>query len=119
MTKETSDILPEAEVAASGWGTKTHYFYEIQNNQGKKLFMKLALSAENMPDNLMQICNRINELFPARVQKENWQWRCPFVSSKFSFDVNTTREDVIKAIESCYAETKDFERQLIEKMGKG
>ena len=116
-TPGTSAILPEAEVAASGWGTKTHYFYEIVNNQGRMVRIQLAFSSENVPENLRVMFERINEVFPSRIQKENWKWRTPFVSQRIRFNENTTKEDIIKALETCYEQVKEFEKKLIEEFG--
>ena len=116
-TPGTSAILPEAEVAASGWGTKTHYFYEIVNNQGRMVRIQLAFSSENIPENLRKMCERINEVFPSRIQKENWKWRTPFVSQRIRFNENTTKEDIIKALETCYGQMKEFEQKLIKEFG--
>ena len=113
-THATSTILPEADTAASGWGTKTHYFYEISNNQGRHIHIQLALSSENIPEDQLEICNRINDRFPSRIQKENWRWRTPFVSERIRFDENTTKTDIIDALEKCYAQTKAFEQRLLE-----
>lgn len=112
-TKATSTLLPEAEVAASGWHTKTHYFYEIANSQGRHVRIQLALSADNIPDDLRRVCERINDKFPSRVQKENWRWKCPFVSERIRFDDSTTKEDIINALDKCYAQMKDFEQRLL------
>ena len=112
-----SAILPEAEVAASGWGTKTHYFYEIVNEQGKSVRIQLAFSAENIPDNLREVCARINKVFPSRIQREDWKWRTPFVSQRISLNENTTKEDVIEALESCYGQAKEFEQRLVKEFG--
>ena len=116
-TPGTSAILPEAEVAASGWGTKTHYFYEIVNTQGQKVRIQLALSSENIPDDLREMCERINKVFPSRVQKANWKWRTPFVSQRISFNEISTKEDIIKALEFCYRQVKEFEQKLIKEFG--
>lgn len=116
-TVETSVILPEAEVAASGWGTKTHYFYEIVNNQGRMVRIQLAFSSENIPDNLRAICERINDVFPSRIQKENWKWRTPFVSQRIHFNETTTKEDIIEALEICYGQVREFEQKLIKGFG--
>ena len=112
-TKATSTLLPEAEVAASGWHTKTHYFYEIANSQGRHVRIQLALSADNIPDDLRRVCERINDKFPSRVQKENWRWKCPFVSERIRFDDSTTKGDVINALDKCYVQMKDFEQRLL------
>ena len=112
-TKATSQLLPEADTANSGWGTRTHYFYEIANSQGRHVRIQLALSSENIPDHLMKICERINDKFPSRIQKENWKWRTPFVSERIRFNESTTKEDVIKALEECYGQVKAFEQRML------
>ncbi len=116
-TRGTSAILPEAELAASGWRTKTHYFYEIVNNQERTIRIQLALSAENIPDDLRDMCERINEVFPSRFQKVDWKWRTPFVSKRIKLYENTTQEDIINALENCYGQMKEFERKLVEEFG--
>lgn len=116
-TRGTSAILPEAELAASGWRTKTHYFYEIVNNQERTIRIQLALSAENIPDDLRDMCERINEVFPSRFQKVDWKWRTPFVSKRIKLYENTKQEDIINALENCYGQMKEFERKLIEEFG--
>lgn len=79
-TKVMSDILPDAEEENSGWNTKNHYFYEIRNNEGTGFLMSLTLSSRNLTDEERNICDKINEHFPSRQQKANWQWRTPFVT---------------------------------------
>ena len=115
-TKQTSELLPEAEEAASGWGTKTHYYYEIVNNQERSMWMQLALSADNIPDDLRATCERICEKFPSRVMKENWRWRTPYVTPRIRFNENTTKEEIINALEICYEKMADFERRMLEAM---
>ena len=62
---------------------------------------------------LMKICERINDKFPSRIQKENWKWRTPFVSERIRFNENTTKGDIINALEKCYAQAKSFEQRLL------
>ena len=116
-TKGTSGLMPDAENARSGWGTKNFYFYEIVNPQGKSIRIQLALSSENIPDDLMEVCKRINEKFPSRIQKDNWKWRTPYVSPRIRFNESTTKEDIIKALEESYSRIREFERRLLEELG--
>jgi hypothetical protein len=115
-TDRTSQLLPEAAEAASGWGTKTHYFYEIVNEQGKKLYMQLALSGENLPDDLRVICDRINEEFPSRAQRTNWKWRCPFVTKRVPLNELTTEENIIALLEEQFKSIRAFEADLCAKL---
>ena len=61
----------------------------------------------------MKICERINDKFPSRIQKENWKWRTPFVSDRIRFNEKTTKEDVINALEECYRQVKAFENRML------
>ena len=117
-TEATSKLLPEAAEANSGWGTKTHYYYEIVNDQGKKINMQFALSGKNIPADLNAVCDRIAEKFPSRIQRENWQWRCPYVTKRIKLNTTTTKSDVIQYLEELYALTMDFEKEMLEALGE-
>ena len=117
-TDATSELLPEAAEANSGWGTRTHYYYEIFNDQGKKINMQFALSGKNLPSDLREICNMINEHFPSRKQIEDWQWRCPYVTKRIKLDPMTTKADLIKYLEELYSLTMDFEKRMLEVLKK-
>ena len=111
-----SKILPDAPDAESGWGTRNHYFYEIINNAGKAVYMQLALSAKNIPDDLKEICEKINDHFPSKQQMANWQWRCPFITSHVSISEDMPDEDIIKILSVQYAQLQEFEKKLVETM---
>lgn len=117
-TDAMSKILPDAPEAASGWGTRNHYFYEIINNAGKSIHMQLALSAKNIPDDLKEICEKINEHFPAKQQKVNWQWRCPFITSHVTIPEDMSDEDIIQILNDQYAQLQEFEKRLVDALGE-
>ena len=112
-TDVMSRILPDAKDARSGWGTKNHYFYEIANENNGELYLKMALSGKNIPDDLKAICEIITEHSPLRVTRKNWKWRVQF--STKSVDVtNSTDEEVICILNDLYAEAMQFEKQLVD-----
>lgn len=115
-TDAMNKILPAAAEAASGWGTRNHYFYEIINNAGKAVYMQLALSAKNIPDDLKEICEKINEHFPSKQQKVNWQWRCPFITRHVTIPADMPDEDIIQVLNGQYIQLQEFEKKLIEAM---
>lgn len=117
-TDATSRYLPEAQVASSGWGTKTHYFYEIVNEQGKQLHMQLAFSGKNLPNNLRMVCDKVNQFFPARIQRKDWKWRCPYITKKAQLYEDTTTENIIEILEEQYKALLAFESDLIEKLSQ-
>jgi len=119
-TKAMSDILPDAEDSLSGWNTHNYYFYEIRNEGGTNFFIQLALSSKNIPDDLREVCNRINRVFPSRTQKENWQWRLPFTSKKTKLDeeAELNEEHIYDMLDKKFDEVKAFETKLAEGLQK-
>ena len=114
-TDVMSGILPDAKDAKSGWGTKNHYFYEIANEANGELYLKMALSGENIPDDLKAICEIITEHFPLRVMRKNWKWRVPFSTKRVDVS-KSTDEEVICILNDLYAETMQFEKQVVDVM---
>ena len=112
-TDVMSGILPDAKDAKSGWGTRNHYFYEIANTDEGKLYLKMALSAENIPDDLNAICEIIAEYFPPRRKMKNWKWRVPFSTNLIDVS-KSTDEEVICILNDLYAEAMQFEKQLAD-----
>ena len=110
-----SGILPDAKDAKSGWETRNHYFYEIANEANGELYLKMALSAENIPDDLKAICEIITEHFPPRVRRKNWKWRVPFSTKRVDVS-KSTDEEVICILNDLYAETMQFEKQVVDAM---
>ena len=114
-TDVMSGILPDAKDAKSGWGTKNHYFYEIANEANGELYLKMALSGENIPDDLKAICEIITEHFPLRVMRKNWKWRVPFSTKRVDVS-KSTDEEVICILNDLYAEIMQFEKQVVDVM---
>ncbi|WP_400244357.1 DUF262 domain-containing protein [Methanobrevibacter smithii] len=114
-TDVMSRILPDAKDARSGWETRNHYFYEIVNEDEGKLYLKMALSAENIPEDLKAICEIISEHFPPRRRGKNWRWRVPFSTKRVDVS-KSTDEEVICILNDLYTEAMQFEKQLVDVM---
>ena len=115
-TKIMSEILPDSEEENSGWNTKNHYFYEIRNNEGTGFLMSLTLSSRNLTDEQRDICNKINEHFPSRQQKANWQWRTPFATKQAKIDDELSEEKIFEQLDKKLIELKTFEKKLYNAM---
>lgn len=113
MTK----ILPDLPDAPSGWNTENHYFYEILNRTGKSVYIQFAISSKNITDNFRAVCDRINELYPAKMGKENWQWRTPFKTRMITFGEKLSKEEIFAGLDECLVEIRQFEANLKEKLG--
>ena len=115
-TKLMSEILPDTEEARSGWNTKNHYFYEIINMDGNEFFIQLAFSSNNIPDDLMLICKRVNDLYPSKQQKENWQWRIHFRTKKSKIEDEISEEKIYEQLNKKFDEIMAFEKKLKEQL---
>ena len=75
----------------------------------------MALSAENIPDDLKEICEVITEHFPPRRMLKNWKWRVPFSTKRVDVS-KSTDEEIICILNDLYAEAMQFEKQLVDVM---
>ena len=115
-TDELDGIFPDAPEAASGWGTRNHYFYEIVNEQGKRIRMQLALSGHNLPDDLRELFDWIHERHPSRNRKDQWRWRYPFISTEFSVPKDMPDKEVVEILEKEYDELLQFQEELVREV---
>lgn len=115
-TKVMSEILPDSEEENSGWNTKNHYFYEIRNNEGTGFLISLTLSSRNLSDEQRDVCDKINEHFPSRQQKANWQWRMPFTTKQVKLDEVLSEDKIFEQLDKKFEELKVFEEKLKKAM---
>ena len=115
-TGTMSQILPDSKDTLSGWNTSNYYFYEIRNFEGNAFIVSLAVSSHDIPDDLLEMCNRIIAVFPSKIQKNNWQWRKHFATRKIKVDDELNEEKIYQHLDKCLNEVKVFEKELIEKL---
>ena len=111
-TSAMSKILPDIPDAPSGWNTENHYFYEIVNRTGKSFYIQLALSSRNATDDFLAVCERINEFYPAKFGKEEWQWRIPFKTTTMEFSESLLKDEIFEKLDLCLQEILEFESNL-------
>ena len=116
-TNAMSDILPDISDAPSGWSTDNHYFYEIVNRNGKTVYIQFSISSKNATDEFLAICERINEYYPAKMGKEDWQWRTPFKTTTVDIDEELSKESIFAKLDACLTEIQAFEADLKMKLG--
>jgi uncharacterized protein with ParB-like and HNH nuclease domain len=115
-TAAMSEILPEIPDAPSGWNTDSHYFYEIVNHNGKSVYIQLAFSSRNATEEFLAMCDRINEYYPSKGQKDNWQWRTPFKTSTVEIGDDLSKEAIFTSLDACLKEIQTFEADLKQKL---
>lgn len=119
-TRFTTDgmttILPDIPCASSGWNTDNHYFYEIINKNGKTTFIQLSISSKNATDEFRSICDKINEYYPSKMHKKDWQWRMPFKTRTIELGEQLDKNVIFERLDVCLQEIFDFESDLKEKL---
>lgn len=109
-------VIPDAPGTKSGWNTTNHYFYEVVNRTGKSLFVQLALSSKEMPIEQQEMSDRINEYYPTKFNKADWQWRTPFRTETCNFDDINDKQDVFAKLDICLQKICAFEADLKTKL---
>lgn len=116
-TSGMSAILPDIPGAPSGWNTDNHYFYEIVNRTGRSVYIQFSISSRNATDDFLAICDRINEYYPAKFGKEDWQWRAPFKTTTIEIDEELSKDIIFLRLDECLKEIMAFEADLKRKLG--
>ena len=64
----------------------------------------------------MAMCDRINEYYPSKVQKAEWQWRTPFKTSTVEIAEELSKETILAGLDKCLSEIQAFEIDLKQKL---
>ena len=115
-TSAMSQILPDLKNLPSGWNTDNHYFYEVVNRTGSGIYIRLSISSRNATAEFLEICEKINEHYPTKFNKPNWQWRNPFRTKTVEVDEQISQEKLFSRLDECLEEIKQFETDLQSKI---
>ncbi len=120
-TRFTTDgmtaIFPDIPDAPSGWNTDNHYFYEIINRNGKTTYIQLTISSKNITDEFRTICDNVNKYYPAKMDKDDWQWRTSFKTTTIELGDELDKAAIVAKLDSCMQEILAFESDLAAKLG--
>ena len=115
-TDNMSGILPDIYGVPSGWKTDNHYFYEIVNVTGNSFYIKFVISSHNANEGFLATCEKINQLYPAKSRKENWQWRTHFKTTTIFIDDDASQDEIFARLDDCFKEVLAFETELKRRM---
>ena len=115
-TAYMDEVIPDAPGTKSGWNTSNHYFYEVVNRTGKSVYVQLALSSKEMPEDQVETSDRINEFYPSKWNKTDWHWRTPFRTVTVNFDDINDKEEIFTKLDGCMQEVWSFEADLKQKL---
>ena len=110
------ELIPDAPDTKSGWNTTNHYFYEIINRTGKGIYIQLAISSKEMPEDQIETCDRINEFYPSKFNKPDWQWRTPFRTDNVTFDNLDDKNEIFAKLDESLKNIIKFQEDLREKI---
>lgn len=109
-------LIPDTDGTKSGWNSANHYFYEIVNRTGNSAYIQLALSSKEMPQDQLELSDRINAVYPSKYDKPDWQWRTPFRTETISFDDLTDKEELFARLDESLQSIRIFEEDLQQKL---
>jgi hypothetical protein len=84
----------------------------VRQRQGPQL----AFSSRNATEDFMAMCDRINEHYPSKIQKEGWQWRIPFKTSAVEIAEDLSKAAIFAGLDDCLKEIQAFEADLKHKL---
>ena len=117
-TDAMNGVFPDAPTNSSGWGTKNYYYYEI-SYEDSKIEMCLAVSGKDIPDNLYEICERINDHFPfSKRLRSDFVYRHTLQTGTSDVSDSPSEEEVFGILNQQFEKLMTMEKQLVEKLGE-
>lgn len=105
-----SEILPDSK-ELSEWNTPNHYFYEVYNPNGKKIYIKLALNSQGLSESEMGICRKLAEQCSTDLT-EDWKWKTLFKTNNIDVDENIDESKLFEGLDTCLEEIKEIESNM-------
>lgn len=116
-TKEMSSVLPDFPEDSDRfgmWNSRNPYFYEIQNNAGKDFSIQFVVSSKDLTDEMKLTIDRINEVSPSKIKKENWKYRTFFSTKRVKVEDELSKEKVFEQLDKLLKDCKAFETKVVE-----
>lgn len=119
MTGTMSGILPDTARPSSDWGTRNHYFYEIVvDDDGDRVHLQLALNSHGLDESGLDICDRINQIQKAKVQKKAWRWRTQWKSGSVSVPDDFDEQELEKKLDGLLKQAQAIEKKIAKGMAE-
>lgn len=75
------------------------------------MYIQLAFSSRNITDDLREKCDRLNAVYPAKVQKDNWQWRALYRTESIEIPEKIDKDELYKALDERLEQIEEFEAE--------
>jgi len=116
-TPYMSVLFPDIEEGLSDWKTPNHYFYEIVHRGKGELDIQLCFNSKNATEGFLKTVQMVEQYYPSRMKKTEWQWKTLFKTKKISESEDQT--SLSAALDGCLDEVFSFEADLREKLNNG
>lgn len=87
------------------------------NNTGESVFVRFLIFPMSATGEFRERYERINELYPARIQKQDWKVRTHFTTSKLTVGPKISKEKIFAGMDALLEEIRGFEAELAKKLG--
>ena len=115
-TTNMDKLFPDVPGTKSIWGTAGHYYYEVVTRSGNSVTVELSYSSKEMPEDQIKLTDRINEFYPTKPNKKNWDFRLPFVTETISFDDPDSTDEVFAKLDEALKAIAVFEEDVRQKL---
>lgn len=110
---DLDEVIPYQDGLKSGWNNGHFYSYEVVNRSGR-FKMWIAFSNKNAPEQIRQVFARIMQLIGSKPKKDDWEWWTIFSTAWFSYNENTTQEEIVNTLELQFAQVRANVKRLLE-----
>ena len=114
-TSDLDEIIPYQNGLKSGWNNGRFYSYEVVRYKGQ-FKTWIAFSNKNAPADIRQAYSKIMSVLGSRPRKVDWQWWCIFSTSNFTYNENTTPDEIRNALELQFAQVRASVKKLLERI---
>ena len=77
----------------------------------------MTISSKNITDEFRTICDNVNKYYPAKMDKDDWQWRTSFKTTTIELGDELDKAAIVAKLDSCMQEILAFESDLAAKLG--
>ena len=112
-TKKMTSILPEIPGVKSDWNCEHHYFYELTNRSGDYVDCKLSFNSKNMNSEMFEVCKRISEASPMKLDREKWQWWISYKTNRIYLPDNLDKDIIFERLDKALEEVFEYEDSII------
>jgi uncharacterized protein with ParB-like and HNH nuclease domain len=114
-TQQMSVLFPDTE-QLSDWGTRNHYFFEIQNKTGHSVYILFCLNSKNLTADEKAFYERAIECSNSRTSVNGWIWRTIFRSETEDFEEDLSEQNVAEKLNAAFEDILQKQDEFLKRM---